>query len=45
MAAYTSPAGLAGVPANCSGGAYIKLPAATGSAPVRAAMPKSVSLL
>ena len=45
MAAYTSPAGLAGPPPNCSGGAYASVPAGTGRSPARAAMPKSVSLL
>ena len=45
MAAYTSLAGVAGVPPNCSGGAYLMVPAGTGLSPARAAIPKSVSLL
>ena len=45
VAAYTSPAGLAGAPENCSGGAYANVPAAPGRSPARAAIPKSVSLL
>jgi hypothetical protein len=45
VAAYTSPAGLAGPPPNCSGGAYTSVPIASARSPARAAMPKSVSLL
>jgi hypothetical protein len=45
VAAYTSPAGLATPPANCSGGAYASVPTGTWVSPARAAMPKSVSLL
>ena len=45
VAAYTSPAGLAGPLPNCSGGAYANVPAGIGLSPVRAAIPKSVSLL
>ena len=45
VAAYTSLAGLAGAPVNCSGGAYASVPAGIGRSPARAAMPKSVSLL
>ena len=45
MAAYTSVAGLAGLPVNCSGGAYASVPAGIGLSPARAAIPKSVSLL
>ena len=45
VAAYTSPAGVAGSPAICSGGAYISVPAGIGRSPARTAIPKSVSLL
>ena len=45
VAAYTSPAGLAGSPANCSGGAYASVPPRAEVSPARAAIPKSVSLL
>ena len=45
VAAYTSVAGLAGLPVNCSGGAYASVPAGIGLSPARAAIPKSVSLL
>jgi hypothetical protein len=45
VAAYTSPAGLAGVPSNCSGDMYRTVPADGGRFPASAAMPKSVSLL
>ena len=45
VAAYTSPAGLAGPPPNCSGGAYASVPPRADRSPARAAIPKSVSLL
>ncbi len=45
VAAYTSPAGLAGPSANCSGGAYASVPPAAVRSPALTAIPKSVSLL